>query len=1013
MTVAPKNIYTIPTHLCFVDTLADYIMDSHKGDMGAGNASDMSDTLVLLPTRRAIQALQEAFIRLSDGVPIILPRLCTLGDVDEDELLLSTTGLGEDYLTDQPAINPLRRRLVMAQMVHKLHTLEAQQNDTEIPTLAQILDLSDSLCHLLDQIHIEQVDINKIDSLAPDAFDSEHWAKNLKYLSQIKTVYPDYLKTLGLQDGMQRRNQLLQKQARLWQTKPPTGRIIIAGSTGTMPATADLMDAVATLPNGGGMVILPGLDMSLSGDDINAISTDPAHPQYGLIKLLNRLDVSVEGVKTIGTATPTTDRYQFLSQLMRPASTTHLWNEQVKTLSQNALDKITLTHCEDSLAEARTIALLMRHVAENNSQSDVKKTCTLITPDRNLSRQVLAILKRWGIDADDSAGVPLDNTKQGIFLRLMLWVVRDDFSPVALLSLLKHPMMAGGQKPHHMRQLARALEYAILRGVRMGGGLTGLKMALDRLKDSTNDFDKNKKIYLDDAYQVLDILKPLDDFAQMIRGSKMALAEIIQHHIATAEKLCTSDEQGGDAILWAGGAGDSLAQLLAGAMEQGDDTIIDEQADYGSILQTFMAGSVTRPHGVRHPRLKILGAIEARMIKSDVVILGGLNESTWPPTIESDHWLSRPMRHSLGLPPLERHISLSAHDFVQAFAAETVHMTRAKKVDSQPTIPSRWIDRMNAIIELAPNLSPCPSVPHAIWQAQLDDVDKQTFITPPAPVLSDDTRIDKLSSSDLEKLFVDPYGVYAKKILKLYKLDDPEQDISVADVGNIIHNTLEDYLLKYPDTLPADGRAQLQTMLDNQLKPYATDKAFMAYRKPIYQRMADWFMAQEKSHRPHIAYSYSELDGHYDMRLSTGNTVTLTARADRVDKMQDGTYRVVDYKTGKSATTKELSTAEKPQLLLASKILTDGVARSGGYTLPTAQIATAQYWKIKGQNNDEIQDLSDNLSAWVENFTQQTDAVLSHFENGGAYTVCRDKDSVPYNPYQHLSRISEWEDYND
>ena len=1057
MTKSPKNIYNIPTHLCFVDALASYIMDSHLAH--GGDTWDISDTLVLLPTRRAIQAVQDAFVRLSDGKPTILPRLATLGDVDEDELLFLSTELGEEYLTAQPAINPLSRRLIMARFVHKLHLSDPENQGIEPPTLSQILPLSDSLCQLLDQIQIEQVDIDKIDTLVPDAFASEHWVKNLDYLKRIKKHYPKYLQYAGYQDPMIRRNQLLEKQADLWQknlSQPPsatggaqtgggqTGRIIIAGSTGSMPATAHLMDVVSTLPHELGAVILPGLDTSLNGADVDAIINDPAHPQYGLIKLLNRLDVNIHEVKCIGGEHPKTDRYKFLSQLMRPASTTHLWNKQVEDLSENALDNITLTQCDDSIAEARTIALLMREIAHDNENSQTKKTCTLITPDRHLSRQVLAILKRWGIDADDSAGIPLDNTKQGIFLRLILWVVRDDFAPVALLSLLKHPMMTGGKRPHEMRQLARALEYAILRGVRPMGGLIGLKTALQSLEASTNSFDMDKKRYISDAYQVLDILQPLDDFANILGGGQQSLSYVIQQHITVAEKLCSRfDESGSDVsfadtgdagILWAGDAGDGLVKLLSNAMDVGQTTLINPMADYESMMQTFMAGTVTRPHGVRHPRLKILGAIEARMIKSDVVILGGLNEGTWPPIIESDHWLSRPMRQTLGLPPLERHISLSAHDFVQAFAAQTVHMTRAKKVGSQPTIPSRWIDRMNAVIDVSKNLSPLQPVDHALWQKQLDDVakgvKKRGKIKPPAPVLRDGIGIQRLSSSDLEKLFMDPYGVYAKKILQLRKLNAPEQDVSVADVGNVIHHVLDDYLAQFPDKYPHDATTELNKLLDKHLKPYGKDAVFMAYWNPRYKRMTNWFLEQEQSDRPHIVHSYSELDGHCMMPLSTGNTIKLSARADRVDTMKDGTYRVVDYKTGGTATANQIRTAAKPQLLLASKILMQGTAHCNGIALPNAPVCDAQYWQIKGQGKDNIQSLPtitmargdtikdikslpERLEVLSDIFYKETHDVLSHFDGGGAYTVCPTGERPRYNDYEHLSRIREWSVMND
>ena len=1017
MTHIHKNIYNIPSHLCFVDTLADYIVQSHDG-----NDVDMSDTLVLLPTRRAITALQDAFVRMADGKPVILPRLSSLGEVDEDELLFMATELGADYLTDTPSIHPLKRRLVMAKWVNKLHALESEQMGDEKPSIAQTLALSDSLCTLLDQIHIEQADIKKIKTLVPEAFDGDHWKNNLKYLSQIVDVYPPYLEAVGLQDGMIRRNELLKKQAGFWQRKPPTGRIIIAGSTGTMPATADLMKTVSSLPNNRGAVILPGIDMMLSSDDANVIISDPAHPQYGLMKLLNCLDVQLTDVKTIGDDTIPPARQQLLMEMMRPASMTHLWDSTVKELDKSALDNVTLTECDDSIAEARTIALLMRDVAQQNIHTDIKKTCTLVTPDRNLSRQVLAILKRWGIDADDSAGVPLDNTKQGIFLRLIMWVVRDDFSPIALLSLLKHPLMNGGQSRSRMRTLSRALEYTILRGVSPTSGLSGLYQALQTLEQSDSSFDVDRKQYIDDAKLALETLTPLKELSDIIRTGEASFSTIVQAHIKTAEQLARTDDADGECNVWQGDVGDALAILVNNAREHGGEIIINPLSDYETMMQTFMAGTVVRTHGIRHPRLKILGAIESRMIKSDIVILGGLNEGTWPPTIENDHWLSRPMRADLGLPPLERHISLSAHDFVQAFSAKTVHITRAKKVDSQPTVPSRWIDRMNAIVEMSTVLEKPKPVPHVYWQSQLDDVKDTVKLSAPSPTIGVDGRIRQLSSTDLEKLFINPYAVYAKKILKLHKLDEPEQSISVANVGTIIHGVLEDYVLKYPIQTPDDVHGELLQLLNKYLEPYNTDAIFMANWKIRYERMIDWLALREMETRKTIVHSYAELDGKYVMHLSTGNTITLTARADRVNMNMDGLYTVIDYKTGGTATKMELRKSIKPQLLLASKILSDGSAKTAnGTQLSNAGVSSAQYWSIKGQDKDKIEKIEvlahnskeddchhDTLAKLIDNFTTQSQQVLSYFDAGGAYTVCPTGKKPRYDDYEHLSRIREW-----
>jgi hypothetical protein len=76
----------------------------------------------------------------------------------------------------------------------------------------------------------------------------------------------------------------------------------------------------------------------------------------------------------------------------------------------------------------------------------------------------------------------------------------------------------------------------------------------------------------------------------------------------------------------------------------------------------------------------------------DLVVLGGMNESTWPRAAGTDPWFSRPMRASLGLEQPERGIGLSAHDFAIQAAGPSVLLSRALKADGAPTIASRWLD---------------------------------------------------------------------------------------------------------------------------------------------------------------------------------------------------------------------------------------------------------------------------------------------------------------------------------
>ena len=204
--------------------------------------------------------------------------------------------------------------------------------------------------------------------------------------------------------------------------------------------------------------------------------------------------------------------------------------------------------------------------------------------------------------------------------------------------------------------------------------------------------------------------------------SKALPRDLLAAHVAFAQDLAASDEESGEARLWAGEAGEALAEFLAELSEALGDVPPIEGRRWPALLESLLAGRVLRPRYGRHPRLAIWGPLEARLQTADLVILGGLNEGSWPQQVPVDPWFSRPMRRSLGLASPERRIGQAAHDFAQAWcSAPQLMLTRALRVEGAPTVPSRWLLRLDSLLRL---IGIEPETLHAGvwlgWQAELD-----------------------------------------------------------------------------------------------------------------------------------------------------------------------------------------------------------------------------------------------------------------------------------------------------
>lgn len=676
-TEPPRTVYSIPTGVPFVDALSDGIIALLDADLRADPAA-LADVTVLLPTRRACRALREAFLRRAGETGVaLLPHMVPLGDMDEEELLLAgafdEVPTGPDGGLSLPTGVPgLHRQCLLARLI------QARPDASEGPD--QALHLARDLARLLDQFHTERIDPSALKTLQGEDRDwAGHWQNTLEFLSIVTEHWPTILADKGALDPAARRNKVLEAQAAEWQKNPPKELVIAAGSTGTVPATADLLGVVASLPNGA--LVLPGLDTALDDDSWQTLSS--SHPQYGLSRLLQHLDMPRDAVapwpSTIATTCPV-ERLQLLSDALLPAETTAAWRD-LAPLDATALDGLTRIEADTEQTEATTIALVLRQALETPG-----RTAALVTPNRTLARRVSAELQRFKLDIDDSAGTPLDKTAPGAFLTLAVQLAANDFAPVTLLSVLKHPLAGLGRAPAAVRTAIRDLERRVLRGPRPGGGLDGLRQALD---------EKSRHL--------IGLIDDLDTAAapllHVLQRNNVNAEDLLRAHVTFAEALAATDQDDGAKRLWAGEAGETLATFVADTASALSVLQPIAPRHFPGLLEALMVGSVVRPQHGTHPRLNIWGPLEARLQHADVMVLGGLNEETWPPATDTGPWMSRPMMEQLGLPLPERRIGLAAHDFVQALGAEEVFLTRARRAGGTPTVPSRWLVRLETVLD--------------------------------------------------------------------------------------------------------------------------------------------------------------------------------------------------------------------------------------------------------------------------------------------------------------------------
>lgn len=999
------GLFTIPPGRPFLDDLARALL---SGDLPrAGGAPPdpltLADTSVYLPTRRACARFRDVLLARSLGGALLLPRILPLGAVDDARPFDADDAETDNVPDLPPQVPAMERWLTLTALVQSWARATDETADvTGYPGVSggAAGELALELMALIDLAQQENIDLSAIDDLIPEEL-AEYWQRTSRFLSIVTRQWPEHLAERGLIDPVARRNLLLARQAE-GIADGQGGPVIIAGSTGSVPATAALMKAVAALPHGA--IVLPGLDHSLDDESWKVLAAGcPQHPQAGLVRLLAELGVErVQVGELPGAGVGSAPRLRLVSEVMRPAQSAEAWPDFIadadRTAMARALSGVSVVEAADARLEADTIALMMRETVETP-----ERTAALVTPDRGLARRVAATLASWGLSVADSAGEPLPATPVGRFMELVARVVVEA-DAVSLLALLKHPLTRLGCEREEIAAHVAALEVLVLRQPWFAGGLAGLTETIEGAGEA-GDGARDLVARLQNA---------LTSLAAFADGEVHPIEELARAHREAALQLAAP---AAGAALWDGTAGETMVALMDDLAQQRDGGLMPQLAltDYPGLFACAARRKSVIPAADAHPRLFIWGPLEARLQTVDRLILGGLNEGVWPRAVQTGPWLNRAMRAALGLPEPERLTGLSAQDFVMGLCAPEVVLTLAQKDEGAPTVPSRWLARLR-LIAGALGLSDAlePQQPWLEWaQARAAaGTGRNKVPPPPAPCPPLAARPRRLSVSDVERWLANPYAIYAGRILALDPVPPLAGGPDERHRGQIIHEALGRFAERYPATLPDDPAGELLAIADALMAEWGAFAHVRAFWRPRFARFAQWFAQTEVQRRAGVARSLSEVAGRIALDAPAG-PFELSARADRIDIAEGGSLAIYDYKTGQvDARARAAEKLRLPQLPLEGLI-----ALSGGFDLPGASDAPPSlmhlaYISAQGGREPGVhKPLSDPVRLARE-AGEKLAALIARFDDPATpYRALRRPAFAAlyaYDDFTHLARVADW-----
>ncbi|QLF68879.1 double-strand break repair protein AddB [Peteryoungia desertarenae] len=1044
------RVLTIPPGLRFLKVLATSLLE---GRLAPGFRYDPSDPLslahvtILVPTRRAARVLRSEFVDLLGGQSAILPQIHPLGETDEDSGFMEEAS--PSLMDLAPPVSGTVMLLELARLILAWRNtlpdiVRSIHFDTPLVAPASPADavwLAKALTELIEAAETEGADWKKLEDLPAQDFAS-WWKLTTEFLKIATAFWPARLEELARSSPARHRDAVLRAEAERIRTHGVRGPVIVAGSTGSIPAAADLICAIAECKEG--VVVLPGLDLSMPEADwqklddrtTRPLQPDPAvrgHPQYGLAHLLRDLKITREDVQTLQMVAPDLgDRSEIISRAMAPAEATDSWREWRESFGtariERAFADVALIETANERQEAVAIAIALRLALEDKGEEG-ESLVGVITPDRALARRIMAELARFGIDADDSAGTPLTSTQQAILCQTLVEACLRPGDPVAAVSLIKHPLALFGLAPARAKAAAVALETFALRGSTEGIDLGNLEAMLDRaLIAHASDRHPpqwrqsfGEEVLADArllARAVSRALEPLVGVLVRHSDGRILSNRLTLKDWATrtgkALEAIAGDSTGDLSELWGQPGGEKLAELL-GEVIATDGQIEADGPEWIDILAALMAGQAVKPKAMRHPRVFIFGTLEARLQHMDSLVLAGMNEGSWPSQTTNNPFLSRMMKTEIGLEPPERRIGQVAHDFEMACGTRRLIYSRSLRQGSAPTVASRWLQRLTALIgpEVEKQMRARGEV-YRDYAELLDEGDSQPAAQRPAPKPPVELQPRSFSFSEVSRFRRDPYATYARRILRLDPVDMFNQDPGAAERGTLYHRIVERFVREGHDPLLADAVHRMCVIADEEfLREELPLHVEIIWRQRFYG-VADAFIRWERQRRPEILKSHTEVPARAEIALIG---LTLTGVADRIDIRAGGYADIIDYKTGLAPSVQQARVLLDPQLALEAAVLQQGGFRELDPMTPLNLI----YVRLRPLDrfspdtvNNELTGRGDNKKSALDLATQAIEELakfVQSLHSGQRGYVSR---LMPFQQqdyggeYDHLARVAEW-----
>ncbi len=931
------NIFNIPANYHFFESLFCFLSKNFF--------DSLAQTKIFLPNQRSCRELRQVFLqKVPQNSTLILPKIKAISDLSFEDFF--------DFLPQkeiEEIINEILQIKVISGIDHLFFLSSEVQKlaifGENIDTV-QALRISLHLKDLFEEIEREEIDFKKLNDI-DDSNLSQHRQITLEFLRNFHVHLKNSLIKNDIFFASSYQNFIAKKFNEALQKYGSKFPLIIAGSTGSVPASKELIKAISSQKNG--YVILHGVEESTQN------FSSENHPQFFLNNLINFLEVDKKQIVKIAHpdfCLSSESMQQLLSNLMLPAEQTQKW----QSLDQINRINLSTISAKDELEEARIIALILAEKFVD------QKKYAVITNNKKLATLLKYELQNLNLPFNDSRDIGIFNSKLVNFILLILHLIEDDFSSPTLLAVMQNSLCYTSSQ----EQTVQDFENKILRQNRTKLGLLGIKDALNG----------DLKTFFDDFYhQLSPLLKQKES------------SDIAGYTIAIIETVTNLSGRKFEALLNAEDAKTELFEFFE-KLKRNHDFAINSKNALAIFEVLFSQISFFDKSDAAAP-IQILSTIEARLLNYDLVIVASLNEGDFP-TIEAENWLGKKIKKDLGIDKKLKKVGQNAYDFCNYLSNKEVILTRSLSSNGATSSPSPFLLKLQTLCQKL-DIKLDEGEKYFEILKNLNQVEACKIKRPqPKPEIK--FRPQELAITDISKLISDPYSIYAKRILNLRELQKIDFEPGYSEFGSFVHKALEEFV-KNPQTL----EKSLENSREIFAKYFINEDAQLIWW-PKFENIFRGFFARESELKTIRNLTEFEVKAVIE-------GIRIKGKIDRIAFTKENSAAIFDYKTGSVPAPKDVISGNEPQLTIAALLLLESSFGDEISALNYWKLSFSTDDEIKtiSTNSEEIKILAHAAKVGLSK-------LLIHFadENNG-YIAAPDLENYYENEYSHLSRVKEWQ----